>query len=177
MLQTPSKFQQELARGREYEVAFSRWLQAERGFYTVPVFDLNRMGAPRIEGRQPDGTLESLVMPDILACKNGAWVWFEVKLKDHADWHRKTNTLVTGLPLRNWQHYLAVQKATRTPVWIVFVHLTEREVLAGDISVLSYHHIHHASTMDNGGTVFFTYSTLHRLMPLATLDTYKVDKS
>lgn len=172
-MQTKIDFRQQLARGREYEVAFSRWLQAERGYYTLPVFDFNGIGsnvAPHIQRGE-----ERLVVPDILANKDGVWAWFEVKLKERADWHRKTKALVTGLPLRNWQHYLSVQKATQTPVFLVFIHLTEGEVIAEDIRTLSYHHIHHAATMDSGGTVFFEYSRLRRVVSLDGLNKYKGD--
>lgn len=167
------QFESELARGRVYEVAVSRWLQAVRGYHTLPVFDFNGLGAPHIDGLQADGTHETLTAPDILACKAGTWAWFEVKLKACAPLHRISNTRVTGLPLRNWQHYLAVRAATITPVWLIFVHLEEQEVMAGEIGALSAHNIDTAATMDNGGTVFFQYDKLYRLMSLKTLDAYK----
>lgn len=169
-MQTRTNFQQEPARGREYEVAFSKWLQAERGYYTLPVFDcagLTHKVAPHI-----DGNGQVMTAPDILACKNGTWAWFEVKLKEHADFHRISSTYVTGLPLRNWQHYLAVREATLSPVWLIFIHLEEREVMGGEIGDMTTHHIHHPATMDNGGTVFFAYNSLKRLMQLERLMQY-----
>lgn len=175
MVQAQSKFQQELARGRTYEVAVSRWLQ-DCGYYTLPVFDFTGLGrefAPHIDGIRADGTLERLIVPDVLACKDGVWTWFEVKLKNRADLHRASNTLVTGLPLRNWDHYRAVQKVTLTSVLIIFIHLSEGEVLAGNINAMTPHHIHPDSTMDHGGTVFFTYATLKRVLLLRDLDAYK----
>ena len=175
MVQAQSKFQQELARGRAYEVAVTRWLQ-DCGYYTLPVFDFNGLGdgfAPHLDGLQADGTPVQLIAPDILACKDGVWTWFEVKLKEQADLHRVSSTLVTGLPLRNWEHYQAVQQATRTSVLIVFVHLAEGEVRAGNISAMTPHHIHSGSTMDRGGTIFFTYTTLKRVLWLKDLDKYK----
>jgi hypothetical protein len=170
MALSPVDFQKELARSREYEVAFSRWLECERGFYTLPVFDCSgphNKTAPALYGDN-----RRLVAPDIMACKNGTWSFFEIKLKERADLHRITGDYVTGLPLRNWQHYMEIQRVTRTPVWIVFVHLREQEVLADDITMMSSHHIHHESTMDNGGTVFFRYSDLRRLMRLERLQEF-----
>jgi hypothetical protein len=172
--QTRSEFETELMRSRPYEVAFSRWLQDKRGFYTLPVFDFYGLGqgfAPHL-----DGNGQRLTAPDILACKEGVYSWFEIKLKECAPLHRISKTYVTGLPLRNWQHYHIISEATASPVWLVFIHLNEQEVRAGEINAISAHNIDHKATMDNGGTVFYSYHTLHRLMPLAALEEYKVNK-
>lgn len=166
------KFKQELARSRVYEVAFKKWLEAEREFSTLPVFDFNgyrHNTAPVLSGNG-----RQLVAPDILGFKGGgACAFFEVKLKELAALHRKTNTRVTGLALRNWQDYMEISRLTGIPVWIVFIHQKEREVRVGNIRTISEHHIHHESTMDRGGTVFFEYSRLSRIMGLEDLEAYK----
>lgn len=165
-------FQTELARGRVWEMAFSRWLEAERGYYTLPIFDLasNRQKAPSLYRQD-----EAWTTPDIMACKDGVWSWFEIKLKDYAPLHRISGTYVTGLPLRNWQHYLHIRQVTSTPVWLIFIHLKERAVVGGEIASLSTHNIDHTATMNNGGAVFFAYNALTRLMPLDKLEQYTND--
>lgn len=169
---TRQQFLTELARSRVYELAFSRWLQQERKFYTLPVFDFYGTGnghAPSLEGKQ-----RALTAPDILASnEDGIWSWFEIKLKDYAPIHRISQTRVTGMPLRHWQDYRAIRDITKSPVWIVFIHLKEREIVAEEIGRLSEHNIDHKATMDSGGTVFFQYNKLHRLMSLDKLENYR----
>lgn len=167
--QTRPSFQTELARSREYEVAFSRWLEAERGYYTLPVFDCNQGGqrAPMLYRNK-----DSWATPDILASKDGVWAWFEIKLKDYAPLHRISGTYVTGLPLRNWQHYLHIREVTSTPIWMIFIHLKECMVVGGEIGSLNTHNIDHNATMNNGGAVFFAYQSLPRIMSLDKLQKF-----
>jgi hypothetical protein len=170
---TLSNFEIERERGREYEVAFSRWLQHERGYHTLPAFDFSGLAndtAPHFEHKD-----EWLVVPDILACKDGSFIWFELKLKDRADLHRITQTRVTGLPLRHWQHYQATKELTCLPVWIVFVHLEEGEVRAEEIGSMETHHIYREDKMSNGGMVFFEYARLRCIATLDALNHYRED--
>lgn len=172
--QNPNGFEAELARSRVYELAFSRWLQVRGGYYTLPAFDFNGIIKKHAPSLSSSG--EVLSVPDILTYREGKWTWFEVKLKECAPLHRKSNTYVTGLPLRNWQDYLRIREVTAAMVWIVFIHLKEQEIVTGEIGDMSTHNIDHKATMDNGGTVFFQYNKLHRLMSLERLTEYTPER-
>ena len=134
-----SRFQAQRERSKLYEIAFSDWLQRVRGYYVLPTYDYSGLAnnkAPRLM------CLDSgLVIPDLLAAGNGVFQWFEIKLKEKADLHRKSGNLVTGLPYRHWLDYQRVKQVTGSLVWIVFIHETENVICAGEIDNMPHSHI------------------------------------
>jgi len=158
----------QLARSQIYEVAFANFLRRQRGYYVLPMGEYNRTGAPALIGAS-----ERLTLPDLLAWRESGAAWFDVKVRAHADYHHKTNTLMTGFPQRDFQQYQRIKRLTGLPVWIVFVHEHEAGVFAGEIDTLVISHIHAADNLDRGGTVFFIFHYLSKLFPLGELERFK----
>ncbi len=165
----PQQFAAQRKRSKVYEIAFSQWLQ-QRGYYILPAYDYSGWQdakAPKLQC----GTA-GLVMPDLLACKDGKMQWFEVKLKDRADLHRKSGALCTGFAYRHYCDYLEVAYITGIPIWMVFIHEQENVVLTCEIGdcFTKLNHIYVGDKMDKcGGTIFLRYHELTYVMPTTFL--------
>ena len=155
----------------QWEQAFAKFLAAERGWHVLPTCDLhgNYAYAPHFASAAGD-----LIVPDLLAARDGEMKWFEVKHKSHADWHRNSHQYVTGLPAHHWDAYLRVQELTHTDVVIVFIHAEEGLVVGGTLKELTAHisHRYTQSLMDKEGTLFFKFDALPRLIATARLQKY-----
>lgn len=158
MSATKEEFQALLERSNVYEVAFSQWLQNERGYFILPAYAYNADEAPSLIC----GT-RKLVTPDLFGVSASIIAWFEVKVKESADFHRKSNRLVTGLPLRHWNDYVEIKKLMGCPVWIVFIHETENVVVTGEIGNMPHAHTWQGDDMDRGGTIYFVFKQLKTL--------------
>ncbi len=164
-------FQRQRERGGVYEAAFANWLQAERGYHILPAYDYSGLAnnhAPRLTRGS-----DKLVMPDVLAFKAGAGLWFDPKLKTRADLYRKTDTWETGTPLRNYRDYERVAALTGLDVWLVFIHEREQIVKVSKVGSLPFSHIDTTERMDRGGTIFFKFEQLAPLMTLGELNKYR----
>lgn len=166
-------FETKLAQSREYEIALAKWLQAERGFYILPTYDYSGLAAnkaPRLICEK-----HGLVIPDLLAAKDGTMRWCEVKTKESADLYRISNTKVTGMPKRHWLHYQEVKQLSGCMVFVFFIHTLEGVVLCDEISILAHkiNHIYDGDKMDRGGTIFFRFDALSPLISKRELDAYK----
>lgn len=171
---TASDFQEKLDFSRQYEVAFSQWLQAARGYFTLPMYDFSGKSGDKAPVLAC-GT-HKLIAPDIMAFKDNALAWFEIKVKDKATLYRKTNTLVTGLPLHHYQHYQAVKRLTTSPVWLVFIHLAEQEIVSCEIDTVQPNHTYQGNKMSRSGMAFFAYDDLSHITLLSSLDKFLPEK-
>lgn len=166
----PNSFQIQRERSKAYEIAVSRWLQAQRRYFVLPSYDYSGLAdnkAPR-----PVRNTEWLVLPDLLGWNEQIGAWFEVKLKERADLYRKTNTLVTGIATRHLVDYRRVKQLTHMDVWLVFIHENERVVKVSEIDNLPINHVCEGQLMDRGGTTFFSFDKLKQVMPLAYLQNF-----
>jgi hypothetical protein len=126
-------FEQAVARARVIEQAVAAWLMRRR-CQILPVYDYSGLG----KGKAPKlaGASRSLVTPDLLVAREGMTTWVEVKWKTSATLHKTSGSVDTGIERRLWDHYSEVERVTGIPVWIVFVHQTEREIRGEPISTL-----------------------------------------
>lgn len=169
-------FAEKLAWARKWEKAAAEWLRT-RGWYTLPTYDYSAGGDKAPKLMSPTGA-EDLVIPDLLTMRREGRRWLEVKYKSHADVHRNTEALwkirgaapevarerseVTGISLRLWGHYKAVQEATGIPVYVAFLHEKEREVRGGTLAELeaAVSHFYDGARMGRDGMIFFKYRAL-----------------
>ena len=114
-------FEQALAFGQQGEKTVSEWLQS-RGHMVFPAYEKE---GGECKGPQLFAKSGDLVLPDMLAFREGRSVWFEVKRKTCFTWHRNSQQWATGIDLHHYEQYIAVSKKTNLPVWIVFLHPTE----------------------------------------------------
>lgn len=166
---TSEAFREARERSRVIEMAFSAWLKRRR-YKVVPTYDYSGLQddkAPKMEAADPTA---SLVLPDLLAARDGRIFWFEVKLKTEATWTRCTQRYETGISFRLWQHYWQVQHESGGTVHLIFVHEKEREVRCGTLAELDdIKRPYFGSRMGRAGMVFFPCEKLHRIASLDEL--------
>lgn len=111
-------FERSLAIGRVGEGAISRWLQS-RGHAVFPAYQIEQHTG---KGPQLFTACGDLVLPDLLAFREGKIQWFEAKHKTCFTWHRISQRWVTGIDLRHYGEYQEVAEKTALPVWVLFFH-------------------------------------------------------
>jgi hypothetical protein len=150
------QFAQRLAFGRTAEESVARILQHRYGCHVVPVYDY-RAGdkAPKLQGAGG-----GYVVPDLDVSKNGSRSWVEVKAKTNAGSPtRLTGQIEHGFSWRLFQHYLAVQQITGTPVYIIILETPTGDILYQSLDALdAIKRVYDGDKMDRGGTVFFPRS-------------------
>ena len=129
------QFDDALEYGRAGEVGISSWLQ-KRGWRVLPVYNYSGKGGDKAPKLIAAIDADSLVMPDLMVARDGLTRFVEVKRKGRADWTRVTQRRETGINLRLWTQYRAVQVATGIQVALLFVHDKEGEVRGGSIDAL-----------------------------------------
>lgn len=110
--------------GKQGEAFVRAWLKRQ-GFYIVPTSLIVTGGAPMLEG-----SLRKHILPDVLAAK-GTPRWVEIKTKSKSTPNQKRRRNETGIPLRHWEAYKAVQEHTGIPGFLCFLHLKEKRVYLG----------------------------------------------
>lgn len=159
-------FDKQRERGRVVELAVASWLMA-RGWRILPAYDFSGKAddkAPKLMAAPP---AQSLVLPDLLTCRDGQSCWVEVKLKTRADLHRKTQTLETGISLRLFRHYQEVSVASGLDVHMMFAHEAENELRAAPLSwCVKTSRLYEGEKMGRGGMAFFPYLAMRRLAAL-----------
>jgi hypothetical protein len=154
-------FETQLARARAIEEAVARWCM-RRGGMVLPVYDYSGLQdnkAPRLQGLPAK---RSLVLPDLLVFRSGRRWWLEVKLKTETTATKiRGGRPETGIDLRHWRHYAAVQLETGIPVWVLFVHEREAEVRGASIDELTEHARLSPNFNGGKGGMFFAWDSLH----------------
>ena len=111
-------FERSLAFGQVGESFISKWLQ-QRGHSVFPAYQVEMNTG---KGPQLFSATQNLVLPDLLAFRDGKVIWFEAKHKTCFTWHRITRRWVTGVDLRHYGEYQEVAQKTELPVWLMFYH-------------------------------------------------------
>lgn len=121
-------FQQQLQRGLLAEHHIARWLQTQRGYHILPIYnkqDDNRKG-PRFY----TASGEQLIAPDILAMRGSTLVWVEAKSKTTFTWHRVSQQWQTGIDYYNYTHYCKVADTVPHAMYVFFLHTETYEPVA-----------------------------------------------
>lgn len=167
MVSNAKDFERKLTRGKVEEQKCAAYLKA-LGYRVLPTTEFSGSGAPMLEAENEN---ESLVMPDLQAFRDGNGAWFEVKWKTEGTWSDKHKRVETGIGLRHYEHYCRIEQETKTPVVIVFVHETEREVRCGTLAQLAdaFSHDYRGDKMSRGGMRFWIWDRIPLWMPLVEL--------
>lgn len=169
------RFENTLAFGQMGESAISKWLQA-RGHAVFPAYQVEHHTG---KGPQLFCDAGDLVLPDLLAFRQGKVHWFEAKRKTCFTWHRITGRWVTGIDLRHYREYQEVAERTMLPVWLLFLHPASQPsdndrqhgcpaecptgLFGNDLSVLVNCENHTSDRHGRGGMVYWAHETLLRL--------------
>lgn len=113
-----NKFAQQLEIGQLGESAIALWLRG-RGWAVLPIYDIEIQTGKGPRLFAPGGEWAA---PDMLAYKANDVIWIEAKHKTAFSWHRLTNRWVTGIDLRHYDHYCAIEDSSPWPVWLMFLH-------------------------------------------------------
>ena len=162
-------FEEKVTEARTYERALSDWYQRKFGAHVLPTYDysgLQENKAPKLICQN-----SGLVIPDLLVCGNGRTTWVECKWKTHADLHRKTGHLVTGVNARHFSHYQQVKTISGRCVYLMFLHVKEQEVRGAELDSLmeTIHHTYDGDKMGYSGMVFWNWNDLKKWCNLEEL--------
>lgn len=129
------EFDRQRARSKRVEQAVAKWLCA-RGWLILPTYDFSGDGDQKAPKLQANRAGDALIVPDLLGFQKGRRLWWEIKLKTEASWTHITQRMETGCDVRHFVHYRKVQAESGAPVWLVFVHESQDEVLAATLDEL-----------------------------------------
>jgi hypothetical protein len=150
--------------GRTWEEKVSIWLQ-ENQHYVLNVYEYipTKNGACKTPKFQTLPSENSLILPDLQVAQDGITHWIEIKSKAGCGYPFQHNPhyRTTGIDLKYWHHYLAVQEASGLEVYIFFVHFNEREIRTASLSDLD---CHSRKFIHNGqGMVYWPYDELRAI--------------
>ena len=152
--------------GESFERALSRYLQ-ERGWGILPVY--NYSGGddrpPLLEIVCENTLAAGVVLPDMLAAKEGHSSWIEAKRKTSGNYTRLLHRWETGFSLRLYKHYMSIGEGSGLPVYVFFGHDAEDEVRWTRLGELTPR-IYEGPRMGPHGMVFFPWAALHFLCPM-----------
>jgi hypothetical protein len=111
-------FERNLATGNVAEGRIARYFIG-RGYSVMPVYEIEKAHG---KGPQVFTPTRGLIAPDMFVFKNKA-IWVEAKHKTVFSWHFKTECWTTGIDLRHYRDYLALEDESPWPVWLTFLHV------------------------------------------------------
>lgn len=128
-----ASFAASLETGRLGESAIAQWLR-RRGWHVLPAYEIEIASGkgPRLFMAEGSPAKE-LITPDLLALRDGVFLWCEAKHKSVFSWYNKDKCWNTGVDKRHFDDYVEVQRITSVPVWLLFLH-RESVPWAGDRS-------------------------------------------
>lgn len=111
-------FSDQLQYGQAGESAIAMWLR-KNGATILPVYEkiMDTGKGPQLF--TPD---TKLIAPDMLIYQDNEVQWIEAKHKTAFSWHRRTGQWVTGIDLRHYEDYCAVDSLSPWRVWLLFLH-------------------------------------------------------
>ena len=113
-----SEFSHQLKFGQMAESSIAQWLRG-RGWSVLPVYDIE---IPTGKGPRLFAPSGEYAAPDMLDYKATNVLWIEAKHKSAFSWHRNTGRWVTGIDLRHYDHYCAIEDQSPWPIWLLFLH-------------------------------------------------------
>lgn len=156
-------FEKRLADGRAGESKIAKWLIA-RGSMVVPVYEkiIDEGKGPQVYTAEGE-----FVAPDLLAMRHGKLTWIEAKHKTAFPWNRTRKIFVTGIDLHHYRQYLAVQRLSEVPVWLLFLHKggqakdspsSPSGLFGNSLRILAMHENHRCSPdkFGKGGMVYWS---------------------
>ena len=165
-------FERNLATGQLGESTISKWLQ-ERGHAVFPAYQIEYSTG---KGPQLFAKYGDLVLPDLLAFRDGKIQWFEAKHKSCFTWHRNSEKWVTGIDLRHYGEYQEVAARTSLPVWLLFLHQNPKPsesdlgygcpsacptgLFGNEINTLAACENHRSDRYGPSGMVYWAYESL-----------------
>jgi hypothetical protein len=151
--------------GRRWEELSCAWLKTQ-GYLVLPTANLSKGpegAAPAFEGANSS----RVIVPDILACRDGKATWMEVKMKEAPSFTRMTSRWETGIPERMWQQYLDLQQKTGIKVTLLMIHTQRALVHTAQLDDISrFTRLYAGNACSPGGMRFLPYDMLTQVSDL-----------
>ncbi len=171
------RFERQLEIGRIGEGVIARWLMS-RGWSVLPVYEIE---IP--EGKGPrlfSATGSQWAAPDMLAYRTPDAIWIEAKNKTAFSWHRNTQRWVTGIDLRHYRHYCAIEDESPWLVWLLFLQRggqakdspahSPAGLFGNELRVLRQCENHRHANWGRTGMVYWAIGSLKRLARIEDLE-------
>jgi hypothetical protein len=173
-------FAEKLATGQLGESIIAKWCMS-RGNSVLPVYEkeIDTGKGPRFF--TPEG---QFVAPDMFVIPSMHWV--EAKHKTVCSWYRIGGYWCTGIDLNHYDGYQHVERVSRRPVWLLFLHRSstpdQRDIehgcpprcpvglYGGSLSYLTQHESHRHQNWGRYGMVYWAIDTLSRLATLEEIE-------
>jgi hypothetical protein len=124
----------------------------QRGWHVIPSYDYagEDEHPPRMEGQAA-----TYILPDLDICRKGDRRWAEVKTKTGPCMGRISGELEHGIPLRHYEHYLAVERESGCPVYLFIYEEAARQLIYRKLDELGPGRVSNAATMSRGGMIYW----------------------
>jgi hypothetical protein len=173
-------FEEKRRKGLIGESVIAKWINA-RGSSVLPIYQVEIDAG---KGPQFYTSAGGYVAPDMMVFPS--MVWIEAKHKTAFTWHRITAQWCTGIDLRHYQQYHEVERISRRPVWLMFLHPlgTPREgdlaagcppncptgLFGNSLDTLKRCENHRSANWGRDGMVYWTPDAFKLFASLAELD-------
>lgn len=166
-----TNFDAQLAAARVIEERVAELLR-RAGIWVIPSYDWTGADGAKAPSVLAPRGWDDLVMPDLQTFHRGVQRWLEVKWKWWASYHRKLNQLETGISLRLYEHYRAIERVSGGDVYVLFVHHREGEMRGDSLKRLATYisHQYEGRLMGRDGMVFWPFEAIPRWGSLDTIE-------
>jgi hypothetical protein len=121
--------------GSRGEAVVRNWLK-NQGYYVIATSLIENGGAPLLEGQ-----IRSIILPDIIAAKDGYCCLVDVKSKGRRTRHVSQGCMTTGCALRHYDNYKRASQITGMPAALCFLFADVGECHFGLIEEIGIHNI------------------------------------
>lgn len=169
-------FTSQLRYGQAGESAIAMWLR-RNGATVLPIYEkiLDTGKGPQLFFPEM-----KLIAPDLLVCDTSGIFWAEAKHKTAFTLHRRSGKWVTGIDIRHYEDYCAVDSLSPWPVWLLFLHRggqakdspanSPAGLFGGAIKELRCRESHRFGDYGKGGMVYWAIDKLRFLATLESVE-------
>lgn len=169
-------FSEQLKYGQAGESAIAMWLR-KNGATVLPVYEkILDTG----KGPQLFTPTHKLIAPDMLSYSGNEVQWIEAKHKTAFSWYKIGGYWVTGIDLRHYEDYLAVDTESPWLVWLLFLHRggqakdspanSPAGLFGGPIRELRNRESHRSDKWGRSGMVYWAKDSLRYLASLEEVE-------
>lgn len=169
-------FDSQLRYGQAGESAIAKWLR-KNGATVLPVYEkiIDTGKGPQLF--TPDA---KLIAPDMLIYQGKEVQWIEAKHKTAFSMHRRTGQWVTGIDIRHYEDYCAVDSLSPWAVWLLFLHRggqakdspanSPSGLFGNALKILRKCENHRHGNWGSGGMVYWAIGSLRLLATLEQVE-------
>jgi len=164
-----SNFIDNLKQGQIGESIIAEWFKS-KGYNVLPIYEVEIDSG---KGPRLFTPTEQLIATDMFVFNYEKAFWIEAKHKTAFSWHRISGQWVTGIDLKHYEDYCKLQKSTKFPVWLIFLHKggqakdspveSPKGLFGNDLNYLMQNENHRSDKWGKYGMVYWAIKDLKRL--------------